>query len=105
MSQPKYLFDSLGTWIAFCKGTNLFGLHGDWLGWIEPANQNRVFDIDGEYLGTVVEDRLLREIVPPTASRDHPGYPGRTVPPDHPGYPGQFELPFNMEDAGLTQYV
>jgi len=105
MKAIQYLYDSLGTWIAFRKGSNLFGLHGEWLGWIEPHNEQRCFDIEGKYIGTIVADRLFREIWPPSGSEDHPGYPGSAAPPDHPGYPGQTELPFDMEDVGLAEYV
>lgn len=99
-----YLFDSVGNWIAFRRGQFVFTPTGSWLGWLGDSND--IFDADGEYLGTIVADRLFRSLHPADwRNTEHPGYPGREVPADHPGYPGRFETPIGMEDVQLFEHA
>ena len=51
----QYLFDSNGSWIAFRVGKNMFDPDCYWIGWI-PWEDTDVVSLDGEYLGTIVEN-------------------------------------------------
>lgn len=83
-----FLYDMAGHWIAFrtaYDGKYLFDTTGNWIGWF-PWGDDDAVDRDGNYLGTIVENRLLYGF-------DHdchgdPGYPGAPAFPDHVGYPG-----------------
>lgn len=76
-----FLFDSSGDWIVWRRSTNdkfLFNDNGDAIGWF-PWDDADAVDMDGEYLGTVVGNRLLRKNYQPY--RGYPGYPGYSPPP------------------------
>lgn len=57
-----YLFDMSGEAIAFRRtwtDRHVFDLRGRWIGWF-PWDDHDAVDRDGRYLGTVVDDRLVR---------------------------------------------
>lgn len=78
----RYLYNSFGEWIAFCKGMYVFNADCEWIGWMSQDG-NVVVDIDGEYLGTIVGNNRLYKFCDElyTKCSAAPGYPG------HPGYP------------------
>ena len=78
----QYLFNSRGDWIAFLKDKFVFDTDGNWIGWL-PWEDLEIVDTNGEYLGTMVRDRLYR-----FKNRPYRGYPGHSDSPDYPGYPG-----------------
>lgn len=92
-----FLFDMAGEPIAFRRtwmDPYLFDLDGQWIGWC-PWNDNHVVGIDGLYLGSVVDDRLVRRNDwcerPCDRSADNPGYvaPSGTPHAPHP-FPNRF---------------
>lgn len=104
----KYYFNSFGDWLAYRRFPNdryLFNRKGQWIGWL-PWNDNEVVDVNGQYLGTLVDgDRLLRK-----SSRDpHRREAGFIVHPGSGGYPGSpgaaphFPLPFGFKDIDPSQ--
>lgn len=83
-----YLYDSQGVWIAFRtdeRARHLFNPDGDWIGWF-PWEDDEAVTRDGEYLGTVVGDRLFAE--ERHAYRGRPDYPGAPLYPGQASYPG-----------------
>jgi len=83
-----HYFDSAGNWIAFRRRPDdkyLFNKSGSWIGWF-PWGDDDAVDTHGEYLGTVVKNRLLRKTSP--RYRGYPGYPGYPGYAGYPGYPG-----------------
>ncbi len=54
----KYLFNSDGEWIAFRLGDYVYNRDGDWIGWL-PWDDEDVVSQDGDYLGTIVRNRLF----------------------------------------------
>jgi hypothetical protein len=83
-----FLFDQGGHVVAFRRTPDdkfLWDKHGRWIGWFPWADADAV-DKTGKYLGTVVNDRLLRKITP--GYRGYPGYPGYPGYAGYPGYPG-----------------
>lgn len=67
-----FFFDLSGAPVAFRRTASdryLFDKQGHWIGWF-PWGDNDVVDKDGEYLGTVVGNRLLSRLVQP-----YRGYP------------------------------
>ncbi|MEJ3404169.1 hypothetical protein WDJ51_05455 [Rathayibacter sp. YIM 133350] len=84
----SYLFDLSGDWIAFrhsAEGKYLFSPDGDWIGWF-PWDDAEALTPDGDYLGTVVGDRLVQEIG--HLRRGVPAYPGEPSFPGRPAFPG-----------------
>lgn len=105
MDSVEYLFDSTGSWIAFRIGRFVYLPDGAWLGWVGDKESN-VFDIDGIYVGTIINDRLFHlQWFGPANNLDHPGYPGGAPAPDHPGYPGRVDVPEGMEDVALLAHA
>lgn len=104
----KYYFNSFGDWIAYRRFPNdryLFNRKGQWIGWL-PWNDNEVVDINGQYLGTLVDgDRLLRKSSPDPHRREagfivHPGNGGY---PGSPGGAAHYPLPFGFKDIDPSQ--
>jgi hypothetical protein len=86
----EYLYDLSGEWIAFrasSESSYLFDTSGAWIGWF-PWGDAEAVTPDGDHLGTVVGDRLVRAYGHTT--RGVPAYPGA------PAYPG---LPYRPEPA------
>lgn len=86
---PVYLYDSSGDWVAFRSEPNgryLFDRDSEWIGWFPWADEDVAVTPDGDYLGTVVENRLLRSI--PPVYHAYPGYPGAPSFPGRAAYPG-----------------
>ncbi|MBZ6078409.1 hypothetical protein [Microvirga puerhi] len=83
----QYYFSSSGDWIAFRryrKDRYLFDQKGNWIGWF-PWTDNDAVDLNGQYLGTVVDDnRIYRRTFPEPKSREI----GLVAPPGHVGYSG-----------------
>ncbi|KQV07920.1 hypothetical protein [Leifsonia sp. Root112D2] len=83
-----FLYDMAGNWIAFrtaYDGKYLFDTTGEWIGWF-PWDDNDAVDRDGNYLGTVIDNRLLQRL--DHGYRTNPGYPGAPAFPGHVGFPG-----------------
>lgn len=83
-----FLYDMAGNWIAFrtaYDGKYLFDTTGEWIGWF-PWDDNDAVDRDGNYLGTVIDNRLLQRL--DHGYRTNPGYPGAPAFPGHIGFPG-----------------
>ena len=99
-----YLFDMAGEAIAFRQtwtDPHLFDLGGHWIGWF-PWDDHDAVDCDGQYLGTVVDDRLVRRndwYVRPCSTLDVP--PGDTAPTGLPQTPHEFPNRFAYEDVGI----
>jgi len=99
----RYLYNSSGEWIAFCKGVYVFNTECEWIGWI-PQDDNVVVDIDGQYLGTIVDNnRLYRFYDEPfsgcTACPRYPGHPGY---PEYPGCTWSSTLPAMAADINTS---
>lgn len=85
-----FLYDQNGAWVAFrtdYDGRYLFDRQGNWIGWFPWHDDDDAVSPDGRYLGTVVDDRLLRRIK--HRYRVDPGYPGAPQFPGHVTYPGR----------------
>ena len=91
MTDFVHLYDSAGRWIAWYRRgvPYVWNVHDVWIGWFgwhdEPGDlAHDVLDPAGEYLGTVVGDRLWRKTyrtpVPPSRRVGEPQRP--TGPPD-----------------------
>lgn len=83
-----FLFDQAGNSIAFRRMPDdkfLWNKNGHWIGWF-PWGDSDAVDKTGKYLGTVVQNRLLRKTAP--VYRGYPGYPGYPGYAGYPGYPG-----------------
>lgn len=84
----QHLFDSSGNFVAFRRTPNdrfLFDSSGNWIGWF-PWGDAQAVDKEGNYLGTIVRNRLLSDQRRPY--RGYPGYPGYPGYAGYPGYPG-----------------
>jgi hypothetical protein len=71
-------FDSRGRWIAFRPSKtdrNLFSPRGKWIGWLAWGDDDVCGVGTKRYLGTVVGDRLLSNVVPPP--HPHPVTPSK----------------------------
>jgi len=80
-----FLYDSHGKPIAYRRSPEdrwLWGTGGRWLGWF-PWYDNDAYTKNGQYLGTVIGNRLFRRI-----SQPYRGYPGYSGYPGYAGYPG-----------------
>ncbi|MBC7630104.1 4-fold beta flower protein [Aeromicrobium sp.] len=100
----SYLFDMSGEVIAFRRSwadPHVFDARGDWIGWF-PWDDNNAVDPDGHYLGTVVDDRLVRRNDwydrPCTAP---PPEPDTARPTGRPPTPHNFPNSFAYDDAHL----
>ncbi|ASN21640.1 hypothetical protein CGK93_19675 [Arthrobacter sp. YN] len=83
-----FYFNTKGNPIAFRRSEKdryLFDKNGNWIGWF-PWGDNDAVDKEGNYLGTVVGNRLLKRDSQPY--RGYPGYPGYPGYAGYPGYPG-----------------
>lgn len=83
-----FLFDTSGEAVAFRRTPDdrfLWDKDGNWIGWFPWGDADAV-DQDGDYLGTVVGNRLVARVNPPY--RGYPGYPGYPGYAGYPGYPG-----------------
>lgn len=97
-----FLFNRSGNWIAFRRTEDdkyLFNKHGNWIGWF-PWNNEVAVTRDGKYLGTVVQNRLLKKSYQPYLGYPgYPGYPGYAGYPGYPGYAGYFGYVAGFEDV------
>ena len=55
---PFHLFNSVGVWVGFCEGSNLFNADAIWCGWFPWEGSHDAVKPDGAYLGTVVGARF-----------------------------------------------
>lgn len=103
-----YLFDMEGEPIAFRRAWNdpyVFGLDGSWIGWC-PWEDHHVVDRRGEYLGSLVDDRLVRrnDWFGRLCDRT-PTDPGEVAPSGDPHPPHLFPNCFAYEDVRLPRYA
>ena len=56
--KPFPLFNSAGSWIGFCLGNNVFSVDAVWRGWFPWNDSADLMTPRGNYLGTVVGNRL-----------------------------------------------
>jgi hypothetical protein len=76
MSHAQYYFSISGEFIAYRRFAGdpfLFGTTGKLIGWF-PWRDNDVVNKHGDYLGTVVGDRFVRNMA--QKYREYPGNPG-----------------------------
>lgn len=103
-----YLFDMEGDPIAFRRSWSdpyFFALDGHWIGWC-PWDDNTVVDPQGSYLGSVVDDRLVRRNDwCERACSTPPADPGTATATGHPGAPHPFPNRFAYEDVGSLHRV
>lgn len=109
----EHYFDISGQFIAFRRNPDdkfVFSPDGNWLGWI-PFEVPEVYSESGDYIGTLVSNRLVR--LPDVPHRGYPGYPAYPGYPGYPGYPdfaGHFTPPPGARDIaekvkGNFQYL
>lgn len=56
----RYLFNTVGNYVAFQQGSNVFAPNAEWLGFIVGGNQ--LYAPDGEFLGYILgDDRVARD--------------------------------------------
>ena len=89
----EYLFDTSGKWIAYRVDERwVWSPDGRFIGWCPwPDDPTEVVTVNGDYLGHIVGNRLLRKTF--QRYRGYPGYPG------YPGYAGYLLLPPGMTDV------
>jgi len=97
-----HLLDSSGDFVAFRRSDDdryLFDVDGNWIGWF-PWGDADVVTEDGDYLGTVMGNRLLRRGTQPYRGYPgYPGYPGYAGYPGYPGYAGYIATPSGFDDV------
>lgn len=103
-----YLYDMGGTTVAFRRSwtdQHLFDVFGHWIGWF-PWDDNDAVDLDGNYLGTVVHDRLVRrnDLCVRSCSAAPPD-PGRVRPTGRPLAPHPFPNRFAYDDVRLPHHA
>jgi hypothetical protein len=101
MAEPsvKYLFTSYGGWIGYLYGRAFFSVNNEWSGWVPEMDVDRVYTLDGEYIGTIYGDRLLyEEDLKFSRSQDEPMLGRWPDPPEYPGYIKPVDLPAGTRD-------
>ncbi|WP_230532812.1 hypothetical protein [Microvirga roseola] len=99
-----HYFNSSGEWIAFRREKNdrhLFDKQGNWIGWF-PWDETEVVDVNGDYLGTVIDgDRIYRRTTyqPPKPRPGVPVYPGNVGYVGYPGFTSYCTPPRGFEDV------
>ena len=96
-----HLFNSVGIWIGFCLGQNLFDTDMIWKGWF-PWDSFDAVNTCGWYLGTVVGNRLYWF----DHKKDHhieyyPGYPAIPFLSGQPKPADAKTLPFGAFNVNL----
>ncbi len=100
-----YLHNSKGDWIGFKVGKFVYNKEGNCIGWL-PWDEKTVLDIEGRYLGSIVDEVRLfyfqdsgrKEVVPVPANYDpKPGFPG------YPFNRGLYILPVGASDIETSQ--
>ena len=103
-----YLFDMPGEVIAFRRTWTdpfVFDAHGRWIGWF-AWDDNDVVDPDDNFLGTVVDDRLVRRN--DWFARPCPGVPeapARVEPSGSPLTPHDFPNRFAYDEARVQPHL
>ncbi len=103
-----YLFDMEGQAVAFRRSwadQYLFDLNGNWIGWC-PWDDNDAVDRRGQYLGTVVDDRIVRrnDLCERPCSVT-PADPGRVEPTGRPLAPHDFPNRFAYQDVTIRHHT
>lgn len=97
----QFLFDSSGKAVAFRRSDTdqyVFDSRGNWIGWL-PFDDLDVHTARGNYLGTIVGDRLFHLGQRPYRGYPgYPGYPGYAGYPGYPGHAGHVALPAGARD-------
>jgi hypothetical protein len=103
-----YLYDMAGTAIAFRRtwtDQHLFDLDGHRIGWF-PWDDNDAVDLTGHYLGTVVDDRLVRRNDwCGRVCSDSPADSGRGERTGTPPTPHHFPNRFAYEDVKVPHHA
>lgn len=64
----RYIYNTPGTYVAFMTAGHLFAPDSEWIGFL--ANGNEVYNIQGIYLGFILDDdRVVRSLTEPTHMR------------------------------------
>lgn len=107
-ARVQHFFSSMGDWIAFRRYPGdryLFDRKGNWIGWF-PWGDNDIVDLNGQYLGTVMDgNRIYRKISPDPGKREagfivHPGRSGYA---GYPGYTAHCLPPFGFKDLDMSK--
>jgi len=102
---PFHLFNSSGLWIGFCLANNLFDTDAVWRGWFPWEDSADAVDPGGNYLGTLMGDRLYHFQHKRNLRVSHyPGYPAIPVLPGPPQPVHKLSLPEGARDIEL-KYV
>lgn len=103
-----YLYDMAGDTVAFRRtwtDQHLFDLGGRRIGWF-PWDDNDAVDLDGHYLGTVIDDRLVRRNDwCGRVCSDAPDDPGRHEPTGEPSAPHLFPNGFAYTDVKIPHHA
>lgn len=102
MSYAQYYFNISGEFIAYRRFEGdpfLFGTTGKLIGWF-PWRDNDVVNKHGDYLGTVVGDRFVRNMA--QKYREYPGSPGF---PERAHFPGPVRKSHYHRPAGTYEDI
>lgn len=105
-SEPFYLFDSSGIWIAFCLGVNLFDVNAVWRGWFPQSDLEAVFTPTGFYLGTVVGNRFYYyDAMKHLRVNRYPAYPAIPPLPHNPRHVDSRKPPTGASDVETLKFA
>jgi hypothetical protein len=107
-TRVQHYFNSFGDWIAFRRHRSdryLFDRKGNWIGWF-PWNDNDAVDLNGQYLGTVMDGNRFYQKTSPDPTRSEAGFVVHPGPGGYAGYPGHAAHrvpPFGFKDIDVTR--
>lgn len=94
----RWLYNSDGDPIAFITGTNVFSLHGDFVG--KLYEDKSVWN--GDYVGELfADDRLIFDGRKLKGSRGIPGIPGLPGFTGEPDFKGPITIPLGFRDVEI----
>lgn len=107
-ARVQHYFSSMGEWIAFRRYPGdryLFDHKGNWIGWF-PWGDNDIVDLNGQYLGTVMDGNRIYRKMSPDPGRREAGFivhPGRSGYAGYPGYTAHCLPPFGFKDLDMSK--
>lgn len=97
-----HLYNSAGVWIGFCLGTSVFDTFAIWRGWFPWEESADSVTPEGEYLGTVVGNRLYRFAHKKDVRvRYYPSFPAIPLRAESPSSAAPKQLPDGASDVEL----